>query len=180
MKLQQGHLSNMPYQHAVSLLSTKFQLICLDSKQVLGISNGLRANKLKLNPDKTEMLQVSRKVDEGLRILSVLDGVTLPLKTQVHSSGVLLDSCLSLDVQVSAVARSAFAQLKLVHLFLEMSDLATVTHALVTSCLDYRNATCKLNLQMEIAHGRFVHTVVDPWSFWGCAGYSSISCCTLE
>ena len=40
------------------------------------------------------------------------------------------------------MARSTFAQLKLVHqlcLFLEMLDLATVTHALVTSCLDYCN-----------------------------------------
>ena len=40
------------------------------------------------------------------------------------------------------VARSAFGQLKLVCQlcpFLEMSDLATVTHALVTSHLDYCN-----------------------------------------
>ena len=53
-----------------------------------------------------------------------------------------LDSSLSLDVKVSAVARSAFAQLKLVcqlRLFLEMLDLATVTHALVTCRLDYCN-----------------------------------------
>ena len=43
------------------------------------------------------------------------------------------------------MARSAFAQLKLVrqlHPFLEMSDLATVTHALVTSHFDYCNALC--------------------------------------
>ena len=77
-----------------------------------------------------------------LWILPVLDEVTLPLKTHVCSLCVLLDSSLSLDAQVLAVARSAFAQLKLVsqlHLFLEMSDLATVAHALVTSRLDYCN-----------------------------------------
>ena len=71
-----------------------------------------------------------------------LDRVTLPLKTQVHSLGVLLNSALSLDTEVSAVARSAFAQLKLVRQlcpFLEMLDLATVTHALVTSQLDCCN-----------------------------------------
>ena len=111
---------------------------CLSSVMVC-----MRANKLKINPDKTEVLLVSQKADEGIGILPVLDGVTLPLKTQVCSLCVLLDSSLSLDAQVSAVARSAFAQLKLVlqlRSFLEMSDLATVTHALVTSYLDYCNA----------------------------------------
>ena len=62
----------------------------------------------------------------------MLDGVTLSLKTQIRS----------LDAQVSAVARNVFAQLKLLCQlcpFLEMSNLATVTHALVTSRLDYCN-----------------------------------------
>ena len=102
----------------------------------------MRANKLKLNPDKTEVLLVSQKADQGIGIQLVLDGVTLPLKTQVCSLGVLLDSALSLDAQVSGVARSPFAELKLVRQlrpFLEKSDLATVTHALVTSRLDYCN-----------------------------------------
>ena len=57
--------------------------------------------------------------------------------------GVFLDSSFSLGAQVPAVAKSAFAQLKLVcqlQQFLERSDLATVTHALITSQLDYRNA----------------------------------------
>ena len=77
--------------------------------------------------DKTKVLLVIWKADEGIGILTVVDGVTLPLKIQVHSLGVLLDSSLSLDAQVSAVALSAFAQLKLVHQlrpFREMSDLA--------------------------------------------------------
>ena len=67
------------------------------------------------------MCGVSRKADQGIGIQLVLDGVTLPLKTQVHSFCVLLDSALSL----SAVARSASAQLKLVHqlsTYLEMLD----------------------------------------------------------
>ena len=45
-----------------------------------------------------------------------------------------------MDAQVSMVARSACAQLKLgyqLHLFLKRSDLAMMTHALVTSWLDY-------------------------------------------
>ncbi|KAF7245360.1 RNA-directed DNA polymerase from mobile element jockey [Varanus komodoensis] len=66
----------------------------------------MRANKLKLNPDKTEVLLVG-------------------------------------EAQVMAVVRSTFLQLRLIHQlrpFLENDCLATVTHALVTSRLDYCNA----------------------------------------
>uniref|UniRef100_A0A803SRC4 Reverse transcriptase domain-containing protein n=1 Tax=Anolis carolinensis TaxID=28377 RepID=A0A803SRC4_ANOCA len=103
----------------------------------------MRANKLKLNPDKTEVLEVSRKSDRGIGWQPVLNGVALPLKAQVRSLGVLLDSSLTLEAQVSAVAGRAFAQLKLVRQlrpYLVKSDLATVVHALVTSRLDYCNA----------------------------------------
>lgn len=66
-----------------------------------------------------------------------MDGVELPLNEQVHSLGVLLDPQLeSLESQVSAVARTAFAQFFVIHQqqpFLRHLDLATVTHALVTT-----------------------------------------------
>uniref|UniRef100_A0A803SX51 ribonuclease H n=1 Tax=Anolis carolinensis TaxID=28377 RepID=A0A803SX51_ANOCA len=74
----------------------------------------MRANKLKLNPDKTEVLLVSRRAEQGIGLQPVLDRAALPLKTQVYSLWVLLDSSLSLELQVSAVARGAFAQLRLV------------------------------------------------------------------
>uniref|UniRef100_A0A803TWV0 Reverse transcriptase domain-containing protein n=1 Tax=Anolis carolinensis TaxID=28377 RepID=A0A803TWV0_ANOCA len=70
-----------------------------------------RVNKLKLNPDKTEVLQVSRMSDRGIGWQPVLDGVSLPLKVQVRSLGVLLDLGLTLEAQVSVVAGRAFAQL---------------------------------------------------------------------
>ncbi|KAF7254666.1 Gastrin-releasing peptide receptor [Varanus komodoensis] len=56
---------------------------------------------------------------------------------------VLLDPELSLEAQVTAVARSAFLQLQLIHQlcpFLENDCLVTVTHVLVTSRLDFCNA----------------------------------------
>ncbi|KAF7238096.1 hypothetical protein EYD10_15124 [Varanus komodoensis] len=59
------------------------------------------------------------------------------------SLGVLLDPELSLEAQVTAVARSAFLQLRLINQlrpYLEYNCLATVTHALVTSRLDFCNA----------------------------------------
>lgn len=70
---------------------------------------------------------------------TVLDGVTILLKTPVHSLDDP-DSSLSLDAQISVVARSAFAQLKVLsqlHQFLKMSDLSAVTNALLTFILDY-------------------------------------------
>ncbi|KAF7243832.1 Dymeclin [Varanus komodoensis] len=70
----------------------------------------MRANKLKLNPDKTKVLD------------------------RVRSLGVLLDPELSLEAQVTVVARSAFLHLQLIHQlrpYLENDCLATVTHALV-------------------------------------------------
>ena len=85
----------------------------------------MRVNKLKINSDKMELLLVSRKSNQ--------DKVIFSLKTQLCSLGVLLDSSLNLDAQVLVVSRSAFAQLKL---FLERSNLATVTHVLVIPCLD--------------------------------------------
>ena len=69
----------------------------------------MRANKLRLNPDKTEVLLVSHNANQGTEIQPELDGSTLSMKSQVHSMGVLLDSTLSLNVQVSVVAKNAFA-----------------------------------------------------------------------
>uniref|UniRef100_A0A803TP95 Reverse transcriptase domain-containing protein n=1 Tax=Anolis carolinensis TaxID=28377 RepID=A0A803TP95_ANOCA len=129
-------------------LCHSFPPVTKEAVQVLNrclaaVSDWMRANKLKLNPDKTEVLLVSRRAEQGIGLQPVLDGVALPLKTQVRSLGVLLDSSLSLEPQVSAVARGAFAELRLVRQlrpYLGRSDLATVVHALVTSRLDYGNA----------------------------------------
>uniref|UniRef100_A0A803T782 Reverse transcriptase domain-containing protein n=1 Tax=Anolis carolinensis TaxID=28377 RepID=A0A803T782_ANOCA len=100
-------------------LCHSFPPVTKEAVQVLNrclaaVSDWMRANKLKLNPDKTEVLLVSRKAKQGIGLQPVLDGVTLPLKAQVRSLGVILDSLLSLELQVSAVARGAFTQLKLV------------------------------------------------------------------
>ena len=48
--------------------------------------------KLELNHNKTEALWVGGSQVWELGCLPVLDGVALPLKEQVHSLGVLLDS----------------------------------------------------------------------------------------
>ncbi|KAF7243052.1 putative RNA-directed DNA polymerase from transposon BS [Varanus komodoensis] len=103
----------------------------------------MRANKLKLNPDKTEVLLVGGSGFGEGELNLVLNGVALPLRDKVRSLGVLLNPELSLEAQVTAVARSAFFQLRLIHQlrpYLEYDCLATMTHALVTPRLDFCNA----------------------------------------
>ncbi|KAF7247065.1 RNA-directed DNA polymerase from mobile element jockey [Varanus komodoensis] len=103
----------------------------------------MRANKLKLNPDKTEVLLVGGSGFGEGDLNLVLNGVALPPRDKVRSLGVLLDPELSLEAQVTTAARSAFLQLRLIHQlrpYLEYDCLATVTHALVTSRLDFCSA----------------------------------------
>ena len=55
----------------------------------------MRVNKLRLNPDKTEVLLVGGLPVRLGDVHPVLDGVALPLKDGVCSLGVLLDPELS-------------------------------------------------------------------------------------
>ncbi|KAF7246187.1 Armadillo repeat-containing protein 1 [Varanus komodoensis] len=103
----------------------------------------IRAIKLNLNPDKTEVLLVGGLNSWVGDLDLVLNGVALPLKDRICILGVLLDPELTLEAQVSAVVRSTFHQLRLTHQlrpYLEDDCLATVTQALVTSRLDFCNA----------------------------------------
>ena len=89
----------------------------------------MRNNKLKLNPDKTKVLAVKGS-DLGLELCQpFLDGATLPPIDCARSLGVLLDPALQMTAQIDATARSAYYQLRP---FLELEDLKTVVHALVT------------------------------------------------
>ena len=58
----------------------------------------MAANGLRLNPDKTEALFWGDRGWAGVEDSLVLNGVTVPLKDQVHSLGlgVILDSQLSM------------------------------------------------------------------------------------
>ncbi|KAF7237565.1 Fatty acid amide hydrolase [Varanus komodoensis] len=120
-----------------------YLLFSTNPGEAVAVMGWMRASKLKLNPDKTEVLLVGGSgFGEGDLDL-VLNGVALPLRDKVLSLRVLLDPELSLEAQVAAVVRSAFFQLRLVHQlrpYLENDCLATVTNALVTSRLHFCNA----------------------------------------
>ncbi|KAF7250651.1 hypothetical protein EYD10_03890 [Varanus komodoensis] len=68
----------------------------------------MRANKLKLNPDKMEVLLVGGSGFSEGELNLVLNGVALPLRDKVRSLGVLLDPELSLEAQVTASAMLEF------------------------------------------------------------------------
>ena len=80
-----------------------------------GRDNGLdvRANKLKPNPDNTEMLLVGDSSEWMVGVQPVLDGVALSLKEQVHSLG-STEPSLTLEAQVASVTWNAFYWLWLV------------------------------------------------------------------
>lgn len=73
----------------------------------------MKANKMKLNLDKMEIMLVGSNSILESGIMPILDEVALLLKDRVHRMGVLLDPVLVLDIQVVAVSSSAFHQLRL-------------------------------------------------------------------
>ena len=74
----------------------------------------MAANRLRLKPDKTEVLFWGDRGWADVGDSLVLNGVTVPLKDQVRSLGVILDSQLSMEAQVNSVSRAAVFQLHLV------------------------------------------------------------------
>ncbi|KAF7244166.1 Annexin A10 [Varanus komodoensis] len=105
----------------------------------------MRDDKLRFNPDKTEVLLVGGSGFGMENLDLVLNEVALPLRDRVRSLGVLLYPELSLEV--TAVARSTFLQLQLIHQlrpYLENDCLATVTHALLHWIPIEVRAQCKV------------------------------------
>ncbi|XP_058011152.1 uncharacterized protein LOC131184144 [Ahaetulla prasina] len=100
-------------------------------------------NRLKLNPAKTEWLWMPASRYSQLNLRLTIGGESLAPMERVRNLGVLLDERLSLEEHLTAVSRRAFYQVRLVRQlrpFLDRDALCTVTHALVTSRLDYCNA----------------------------------------
>ena len=65
--------------------ATQHSRICQDLTYCLSsMMDWMRVNKLELNCDKMEALLVSRKSDSETGIQSILEGVALPLSSQVH------------------------------------------------------------------------------------------------
>ena len=105
----------------------------------------MQSNKLKLNTEKTEMMLVGSSV----RISSVgcesayRNESCIPLQTTVTYLGVHFDQTLSMK-HVSSLYRTTFLALRRIasiHLFLPNSSIEKLVASMITSRLDYCNAT---------------------------------------
>uniref|UniRef100_A0AAZ1XBQ8 Reverse transcriptase domain-containing protein n=1 Tax=Oreochromis aureus TaxID=47969 RepID=A0AAZ1XBQ8_OREAU len=100
------------------------------------------SNSLVLNDKKTEIVVFNSKIPRA-RLCAALGSFANFSCDYVSNLGVLLDSSLKLDKQVSAVVRSSFHQLRLISKarhYVPHEDLEKLIHAFVTSRLDYCNS----------------------------------------
>lgn len=70
----------------------------------------VKASKLKLNLDKTEVSVVGASHVKKVGRQLVLEDIGFTLKEQVHFLGVILNSKLTLEAQVASVINMAYAQ----------------------------------------------------------------------
>lgn len=111
------------------------------------IQSWFKANHLKLNPDKTELILFASKsnhlpIQEWLKNLDALN-CSLALSDSVKSLGITLDKYLSMRDHIKNSTKSvlyALKQLKKMKPFIPQDDLKTIVQSLVLSKLDYGNA----------------------------------------
>lgn len=84
-------------------------ILCSGCCLILGWT---KANRLKLNLDKMEILLLGGPSESLGDSLPTLDWVTLTIRKQVRNLDVLLDPAPSCDSQIEAVSRLAFNQLR--------------------------------------------------------------------
>ena len=120
---------------------------CLNTMEacLLDVQKWMAANLLKLNNDKTEVvLFAPKQITVSMRNISVAVGNThVSAITSVRNLGVMLDTTLSMDDQVKAVCRTAYAQLRGIgHIrrYLTTDAAKNVVNSLVTTRLDYCNS----------------------------------------
>jgi hypothetical protein len=113
---------------------------CIDD-----VSQWMRANRLQLNPTKTEILWCSsarRQHQIPTRPVRVGSASIVPVSS-VRDLGVFIDSDVTLKAHVIATVRACFAalrQIRSVRRFLSPQALLTLIRALVVSKVDYCNA----------------------------------------
>ena len=109
------------------------------------ISSWMNSNKLKLNPDKTEVMpvgSVSRLALVGEESLN-LGGATILFQPSVKYLGVKLDQTLSMHDQISSTCRACFFELRRIasiRPFLSKEAVLKLVVATVLSRLDYCNS----------------------------------------
>ncbi len=99
-------------------------------------------NFLQLNNEKTEVIIFGpSKIRNS--IVSNLDSLTPYVTSHAKKLGVVFDSELCLEKQISSVVKNSYYQLRIISRLkstLSFQDLEKVIHAFVTSRLDYCNS----------------------------------------
>ena len=109
------------------------------------IKEWMSSNFLQLNDTKSEVLIVSPAGSSTSTVFlsSSLGALSNSVHKEARNLGVIFDSELSFDTQVTKVLQSCFAQLRQltkIKPFLSHTDLEKVIHAFIFSRLDYCNA----------------------------------------
>lgn len=113
---------------------------------IADISQWSFAHKLKLNPDKSEVIwlgsrQQLAKLSEADKSLQLPDGLVRS-STTVKNLGVVIDERLSFDDQARSCIKSCYfhlRRLKQIRRYVEPDVIHSLVHAFVTSHLDYCN-----------------------------------------
>ncbi|KAF7247273.1 Nucleoside diphosphate-linked moiety X motif 13 [Varanus komodoensis] len=90
----------------LSFTFNPFEVVSVLNLGLSSVMDWMKVNKLKLNPEKMEVLLVDGLSDWLEGHYPALEGVALPLKDRVHSMGVLLDPGLPPEAQVDLAARA--------------------------------------------------------------------------
>ena len=112
---------------------------------ILELRSWMRANHLKLNDDKTELL-VFNQPQQQVRIQDpkiIVGDIPVGRSSSARDLGVILDSAVSMESQVSLICRTAYHHLRNIRSIRKSLDLKTtemLIHASVTSRLDCGNA----------------------------------------
>jgi hypothetical protein len=106
------------------------------------IFSWMSANKLALNPDKTEYLLIGSSIPDPLPSLN-LNSIIINPANQAKNLGVIFQSDLSLNSHISSVVKSCFLHirdLKRIRSCLSRNTATSIANAFVQSRLDYCNS----------------------------------------
>ena len=106
----------------------------------------MESSKLKLNPDKTDLIIIGTKLQRNRVInhfpVKLLGSDTFPSDT-VRNLGVVFDSDFNFHQHISQVCQSFFYHIRDLHRIqrhISISTAKTILTALISSCLDYCNS----------------------------------------